>query len=474
MRYENIGWIGLGKMGGAMAENLYKEGYLKYAFNRTPTVTEKFIRDKKDVKIAESLKELGSNCDLVFVSVKSYPSSTTTDMILDMEGLTKYMKPGSVIVETGNSDYRETQKMGIKLKHDKQIDLIDCPVSGGPRRAREGDLVAIVGGDKEIFDDIRPVINSFAPDNATFYMGELGKGHEAKMYHNQDEQDDMRNIAEILSVMITGYNYGYHDAVDKLNIGENRSKLIGYAKSVSEEEFKNMSSKVNGGDLPTISIETGLAEHHPTPTTFLTVYLRRLSRAEINLDQVINGMRIQLSKNELQPEYKNIIKMYNYIREKIKLEKNSGPGLEDGLSEALGIGYCLDLAVVLSLAMKRGLDMKKLINIFSTGLCDKASVKALDNLEIVDEVHEQESGISDEDKLILDNAFQTSLKVNHPVPSISLYRELVNHKYQETSFHELSKLGMKEMYNNYSDTFRIQAITRYGFGEHTYDVNQGK
>ena len=158
----------------------------------------------------------------------------------------------------------------------------------------------------------------------------------------------------------------------------------------------------------------------------------------------------------------------------IKLEKNSGPGLEDGLSEALGIGYCLDLAVVLSLAMKRGLDMKKLINIFSTGLCDKASVKALDNLEIVDEVHEQELGISDEDKLILDNAFQTSLKVNHPVPSISLYRELVNHKYQETSFHDLSKLGVKEMYNNYSDTFRIQAITRYGFGEHTYDVNQGK
>ena len=61
MRYENIGWIGLGRMGGAMAENLYREGYLKYAFNRTPTVTEEFVRDKKDVKIAESLKELGSN-----------------------------------------------------------------------------------------------------------------------------------------------------------------------------------------------------------------------------------------------------------------------------------------------------------------------------------------------------------------------------------------------------------------------------
>lgn len=171
-----IGFIGLGNMGGPLAERILQSAPLVvFDINRQ--------RMKSIVALgaiaANNLADLASQSDLVLLSLPD--SSIVKEVVLGEEGLFKMLAPGSLIADMTTGDPEATRQIAGALSPNK-IDFIDAPVSGGPRGAREGTITIIVGGSSEQFSSILPVLNKISSN--VLHSGELGSGHAIKAGNN--------------------------------------------------------------------------------------------------------------------------------------------------------------------------------------------------------------------------------------------------------------------------------------------------
>jgi len=148
-----IGFFGLGVMGGPMAVNMGKKGSEEIVA---------FVRDKhKAVKYVEqgivttvSVKEI-SEAAVIFLSLPD--GDVVEEIVLGSEYLFRYLEPGQVIVDLSTSDYGITVKIGKALQ-EKGIHFLDAPVSGMEQRAIDGTLAVMCGGEREVFDAVRPYL----------------------------------------------------------------------------------------------------------------------------------------------------------------------------------------------------------------------------------------------------------------------------------------------------------------------------
>ena len=171
-----IGFIGLGNMGGPLAERILQSA---------PLVVFDINRQRMESIVAlgaiaaNNLADLASQSDLVLLSLPD--SSIVKEVVLGEEGLCKMLAPGSLIADMTTGDPEATRQIAGALSPNK-IDFIDAPVSGGPRGAREGTITIIVGGSSEQFSSILPVLNKISGN--VLHSGELGSGHAIKAGNN--------------------------------------------------------------------------------------------------------------------------------------------------------------------------------------------------------------------------------------------------------------------------------------------------
>jgi 6-phosphogluconate dehydrogenase len=116
-----------------------------------------------------------------------------------LDTLTPHLIKGDVVIDGGNSPYRETMQRSARL-HKKGIAYLDAGVSGGPRGALEGACV-MVGGDSKVFEAQRALFEDIAARDALLYCGKSGAGHFVKMVHNGIEYGMMQAIAEGFDVL---------------------------------------------------------------------------------------------------------------------------------------------------------------------------------------------------------------------------------------------------------------------------------
>jgi 6-phosphogluconate dehydrogenase len=177
-----IGMVGLGKMGGKMAERLRRGGHDVVGYDRDPAVS--------DVASLKELMERLQEPRAVWVMVPSGPPTHAT-----IEELGNLMSPGDILVDGGNSHYVDDQRHGAYLGT-KQIGFVDCGVSGGVWGLQNG-YALMVGGSKENVDRMMPVFDTLKPEQDGFvHAGEIGAGHFAKMVHNGIEYGMMQSFAE--------------------------------------------------------------------------------------------------------------------------------------------------------------------------------------------------------------------------------------------------------------------------------------
>ncbi|MDR1809993.1 MAG: decarboxylating 6-phosphogluconate dehydrogenase [Prevotella sp.] len=190
-----IGFVGLGKMGGKMVERLLKHGHEVAAYN----LTQKEIDDAaaKGAIPASGLKDLVGKLDgrkLVWLMV---PAGKPVDE--NIAELLMLLNPGDIIVDGGNSYWRETVIRAGKVK-EKGVHYIDCGTSGGVWGLQNG-YCLMYGGDKEACDYAEPIFKSLAPENGYIRCGESGSGHMVKMIHNGIEYGMMQAYAEGFEIM---------------------------------------------------------------------------------------------------------------------------------------------------------------------------------------------------------------------------------------------------------------------------------
>ncbi len=165
------GVIGLGVMGGHMALNFHKAGYLHSIWNRTPDKA-KAIADETGIISADSPEQLAKECELIVICV-----SRDKDVLEIIDTITKSIKPDTIIVDTSTVS-AETANIASKKLKDKMAHFLDCPVSGGVEGAKHGTLAMMVGGDEVILKKISDPLSAIT--SKIVYIGPTGSGQATK------------------------------------------------------------------------------------------------------------------------------------------------------------------------------------------------------------------------------------------------------------------------------------------------------
>lgn len=231
---KEIAVIGLGKMGGNVALNLIDHGWTVHGYNRTYAVTQQY--EKKGLKGAETLEELVKQLPSPRVFWIMVPAGAAVDdTIFGKDGLLKHLEKGDIVIDAGNSLYKDAQPRAEKLAK-KGIKYMDVGTSGGPGGARNGACL-MIGGDKKTFEYLTPLFVDLAiPRGFRFFEG-YGAGHFVKMVHNGIEYGMMQAIAEGFAVMkASNFDLNLKDVADIYNHGSViESRLIGWLKSGYKE-----------------------------------------------------------------------------------------------------------------------------------------------------------------------------------------------------------------------------------------------
>lgn len=168
---DQVGIIGLGLLGSAIAERLLRENFNLVVFNRT--------RDK-----AKPLLELGAQWSdnplresrLIIVSL--YTSSVVNEVL---DQLQTELQPGTIFIDTTTMDPRESCALADRLAQ-RGATYLDAPVSGSSDQARRGEVISMVGGAKPVVDQCRSLLESYS--RATYHLGPTGSGSRIKLISN--------------------------------------------------------------------------------------------------------------------------------------------------------------------------------------------------------------------------------------------------------------------------------------------------
>ncbi|NIM89972.1 MAG: decarboxylating 6-phosphogluconate dehydrogenase [Candidatus Aminicenantes bacterium] len=187
-----LGIIGLGRMGANMAERLLKGGHRIIGYARSSESVERVVQKGADG--AHSLKELVSKLSPPRVIWLMIPAGKPVDMTI--EALISPLDKDDVIIDGGNSFYKDTMRRAVSLK-EKRIHYVDAGTSGGIWGLSEG-YSLMVGGEKEVVENLRPLFETLAPapDRGWNHVGPSGAGHFVKMIHNGIEYGLMQAYAE--------------------------------------------------------------------------------------------------------------------------------------------------------------------------------------------------------------------------------------------------------------------------------------
>ena len=172
---KTIGYLGLGIMGYGMTSNLIdKSGTTVYGFDPVPELRERF--EKRGGKAFDSAEELYKNCDIIFecLPTNEIVKATVSEII-------GTAKRGTIIVDMGSTSPYIIQELHDEAAK-KGIFLLDSPVSGGETGANGGSLVIMCGGEKEVFDLVKPYLMMMG--KTATYMGSSGCGSTAKIANN--------------------------------------------------------------------------------------------------------------------------------------------------------------------------------------------------------------------------------------------------------------------------------------------------
>lgn len=171
-----IGYVGLGAMGGALARRLMLSKKL-HVLDLRPEVVETFAGN--GAIPAQNGAALAQTCDVVMLCLPR--SSNVRQAIFGEGGLIEGLEPGKILVDQTSGDPDETRAMAAELA-EKGITLIDAPVSGGPEGADAGTIAIMVGGPVEAFEKVKPVLEAISPN--IDHCGDIGNGHVVKLVNN--------------------------------------------------------------------------------------------------------------------------------------------------------------------------------------------------------------------------------------------------------------------------------------------------
>ncbi|TXT54422.1 MAG: putative 6-phosphogluconate dehydrogenase YqeC [Promethearchaeota archaeon] len=191
-----IGIIGLGKMGGNISLQCIDKDIIVVGKD----IKERPDLEQKGVIMTTEYGEFTNNLQQPRIIFLSLPAGNTIDNVI--EELLSYLDKGDVLLDGGNSYYKDFQRRYSELKN-KKIHFIDCGTSGGWEGARYG-ACFMVGGDKEAVKICEPILRTLSVENGYLHCGPSGSGHYVKLVHNGIEFGMLQAIGEGIELLRKG------------------------------------------------------------------------------------------------------------------------------------------------------------------------------------------------------------------------------------------------------------------------------
>ena len=189
--------VGLGRMGGNMTIRLLRGGHRVVGYARHAENVDHYV--EKGAVGAYSLEELVQTLAQPRVIWMMIPAGEAVDKTL--QALLPELEPGDVMVDGGNSNYKDTLRRASMLG-EKKIHFVDVGTSGGVWGLTEG-YCMMVGGERETVEQLRPIFETLAPapDRGWAHVGPNGAGHLVKMVHNGIEYGLMEAYSEGFAIL---------------------------------------------------------------------------------------------------------------------------------------------------------------------------------------------------------------------------------------------------------------------------------
>ncbi len=225
-----LGLIGLGIMGKPMAINLLKAGFEVTVYNRSRAPVE--LLTAQGAKAASSPKEVAANSDVVITIVTDSPD--VEEVVLGANGVIEGMRPGGIVVDMSTISPAVTRRIAAELRKNRVM-MLDAPVSGGDKGAREATLTIMVGGPKEAFDVCLPVFQALG--KKVTHMGDNGAGQLTKLTNQILVCVNMMGVCEAL-VFAKKAGLNVEAVIDSLSAGAASSwSLINLGPRAAKGDF---------------------------------------------------------------------------------------------------------------------------------------------------------------------------------------------------------------------------------------------
>ena len=297
------GFIGLGAMGREAVRNLLGQGQRVVVYNRTHERVDEMVSEGAvGAYSIEELAGLLSRPRIVWLMVAA--GAPVDDVIFGPGGLAEHLSPGDLIVDGGNSHYRDSIRRAGQLAG-RHIHFLDCGSSGGLEGARSG-MCLMVGGEREAFALAEPLFHLLATEGGYAHVGPSGAGHFVKMVHNGIEYGMLEAIGEGFELLQAGpFDLDLARVAELWTHGSVvRSWLVELAARAfaKDTHLASITGHVGGGATGSWAIEEGWKAGVPMLSIAASFALRLRSRQpDTFAGKVIAALRNEFGGHETVP-----------------------------------------------------------------------------------------------------------------------------------------------------------------------------
>jgi 6-phosphogluconate dehydrogenase len=297
------GWIGLGQMGKNAVRNLLAQGQRVVVYNRTHGRVDEMVREGAvGVSSLGELAEQLARPRIVWLMVAA--GQAVDDVLFGPDALAEYLSPGDVVIDGGNSHYRDSIRRAEALR-ERRIHFLDCGSSGGLEGARQG-MCLMVGGEREAFELAEPLLHLLATEGGYALVGPSGAGHYAKMAHNGIEYGLLQALGEGFDLLDNApYSFDLHQVANLWQQGSVvRSWLLELAALAfaKDPELARITGQVGGGETGQWAVEEGWRVGTPMPVTAAALAMRLRSRqSDTFAGKVASAVRHEFGGHEVVP-----------------------------------------------------------------------------------------------------------------------------------------------------------------------------
>jgi len=286
---KKIGFVGLGMMGAPMCACLAQAGFQLFVRDADPSKVDEVT---KKPSVAPLTAEAAAKLDVLITML---PNSNIVEAVLLADGLADRLPSGALVIDMSSSEPTRSRELSKQLGG-KGLRYLDAPVSGGVKRAVDGTLAILVGGDEGVMQEAMPVLDAMG--KSILHIGSAGSGHAAKALNNFVSACGLMVTVEALRVA-ERFGIAPEAMTDVLNASSGRSNTSenkvkqfmlsgtfgsGFSLQLMDKDLGIAQSLANSVDFPLAFGDTGIKLWHEiakrvSPTTDHTEMYRLMNES---------------------------------------------------------------------------------------------------------------------------------------------------------------------------------------------------